>query len=327
MECRWLGCRRRSIASTGTIGLVAIFVFFAGHMLQAEIVVPGTGSKIDAVGDDFEDANWEYLLNSPKSSRNIDQRERGPLARSHNGRWLEGPHRGTPDLLRIIPTPRGGSAGSENSLQILTLRSGIPGKVTRQPQQDDLMVQVKNRLRRSVPVSWEPSCVVRVYVPPFSKWEDRTGVSFGFRLDLFGSQQWDFATEQYWPGMFFAFRSETSPKSNADSAYLLIRADEKGRDLRGPEVAGAGWWTLGMSVSSDGMCHYFAREGVGELTPGDHLTSQYCYGYRAKRFELFFFNIVTLDDGQTWSTPWIIDDPTFYCNAPIAVNRKANRRR
>ena len=315
------------VSSALTLCLVTVFTSSTSHMAQAELVVPGTGSKIDAVGDDFEVTNWEYLLNSPKSSRNIDRREHSPLGRSQNGRWLEGPHRGTPDLLRIVPTPFGGIEGSENSLQILTLRPGIPGKVTRQPQQDDLMVQVKNRLRRSVPVSWEPSCVVRVYVPPFSKWEDRSGVSFGFRMDLFGSKKWDFASEQYWPGMLIAFRSGTSPKSNNDSAYLLIRADEKGRDLRGPDIAGPGWWTLGMSVSRDGMCHYFAREGVEELTPDDHLTSQYCYGYRAKHFELFFFNIVTMDDGQTWSTPWIIDDPTFYCNTPIALNRKSIRRR
>jgi hypothetical protein len=310
-----------------TTSLVTVSAILGGQVVQGEVVVPGKSPRIDAVGDDFEVANWEYLANGPKSSRNIDQRERGPLGRSRNGRWLEGPHRGTPDLLRIIPTPRGGIEGSENSLQIMTLQSGIPERATHQPQQDDLMVQVKSRLRRSVPVSWEPSCVVRVYVPPLGKWEDRTGVSFGFRLDLFGSKKWNFATEQYWPGMFFVFRSETSRGVSEDSAHLLIRADEKGRDLRGPEIAGAGWWTLGMSVSSDGMCHYFAREGVGELTAADHITSQYCYGYKAKHLELFFFNIVTMDDGQTWSTPWIIDDPTFYCNAPIALNPKSTRRR
>lgn len=306
--------------------LVAILAFSTGPMVLAEIVVPGTGTKIDAVGDDFEAANWKYLINGPKSSRNIDQRERSPLARSENGRWLEGPHRGTPDVVRVVPTPRDGIVGSETSLQILTLRPGIPGKETRQPHQDDLMVQVKSRLRRDVPVSWEPSCVVRVYVPPLSEWEDRTGVSFGFRMDLFGSKKWDFASEQFWPGMFFAFRKGASPKFPKDSAYLLIRADEKGRDLRGPEI-NPGWWTLGMSVSRDGMCHYFAREGVDELTAADHLTSQNCYGYRAKHLELFFFNIVTMDDGKTRSTSWIIDDPTFYCNAPIALNRKSVRRR
>ncbi len=307
--------------------LCAISVILIVQAAEGEVIVPGTGQRIDAVGDDFEVANWEYLANSPKSSRNIDQQEHGPLARSRNGRWLEGPHRGTPDLLRIVPTPRGGIEGSENSLQIMTLRSGMPESVTHQPQQDDLMVQVKSRLRHLVPASWEPSCVVRVHIPPLEQWEDRTGVSFGFRLDLFGSKKWDFTKEQYWPGMFFAFRSKTSRGVREDSAHLLIRADQKGRDLRGPEIPGPGWWTLGMSVSSDGKCHYFAREGVGELTAADHITSQYCYGYKAKHLELFFFNIVTMDDGQTWSTPWIIDDPAFYCNAPIALTHQTARLR
>ena len=320
MASSWLRRFERHL----TTATVCLLVFAAGQA-RCEIVIPGQGQKIDSVGDDFESAEWEYLHRLPKSSRNIDENERGPLGRSRNGRWLEGPHRGTPDMLRIVPTPRGGIPGSENSLQIATLNSGIPGSTTGEPQQDDLMVQVKTRLRRAVPAQWQPSCTVRVFVPPLDKWEDRTGVSFGFRTDVFGSKKFQFKTEQYWPGIFFAFRSETDRQFDQDSAYMLIRADGKGRDLKGPEIT-PGWWTLGLSVSKDGMCHFFAREGVGDLTIDDHITSQYCYGYRAKRFEVFFFNLVTMDDGQTWSTPWIIDDPTFYCDAQIAINRTTKLR-
>jgi hypothetical protein len=320
MECSCLVFRVTRVIAVSTCCLA----FVAGNA-RAEIIVPGTGQKVDAVGDDFETPDWEYLHYQPKSSRNIDENERGPLGRSRNGRWLEGPHRGSPDLLRIVPTPRGGIPGSESALQFATLHSGIPGSPTGEPQQDDLMVQVKTRLRRAIPVEWEPSCTVRVYVPPFEKWEDRTGVSFGFRTDLFGSKKLQFATEQYWPGIFFAFRSQTDRKFNQDSAYMLIRADDQGRDLKGPEIT-PGWWTLGMSVDSDGMCHFFARQGVDDLTAADRITSQYCYGYRAKRLEVFFFNVVSQDDDQTWSTPWIIDDPTFYCHAPIALNRNRKLR-
>ena len=315
MACSWRESRLARVVFATTCCLAV-----GSGSATAEIVIPGEGQKIDIVGDDLETPDWEYLHHKPKSSRNIDENERGPLGRSRNGRWLEGPHRGTPDMLRIVPTPRGGIPGSENALQMATLNSGIPGSPTGEPQQDDLMVQVKTRMRRAVPVEWQPSCTVRVFVPPLDKWEDRTGVSFGFRTDVFGSKKFQFATEQYWPGIFFAFRSKTDRRFNEDSAYMLIRADAKGRDLKGPEIA-PGWWTLGMSVSKDGMCHFFARQGVGQLTADDHITSQFCYGYRAKRFEVFFFNVVTMDDGKTWSTPWIIDDPSFYCDAQIAVNR------
>jgi hypothetical protein len=67
-----------------------------------------------------------------------------------------------------------------------------------------------------------------------------------------------------------------------------------------------------MSVTSDGMVHYYARPGVEDLTPADFITSQYPYGYRAEHFKTFFFNVCNRDDGRTWSTPWIVDDSYVY---------------
>jgi len=29
-------------------------------------------------------------------------------------------------------------------------------------------------------------------------------------------------------------------------------------------------------------------------------------------FNTIFFNVCSVDDGKTWSTPWIIDDPKVY---------------
>ena len=281
-------------------------------------VVPGRGYAVDKVGDDFESgASWEYAPNYPKSSRNIDKKERGPLARSSNGRWLEGPHRGTPDLVKRVATPAEGLVGSQHSLLIRTLNPGIPGKPTRKPQQDDLMVVVDQRLGGPVPVSVAPSCVVRVYVPPFDQWENRSGSSFGFRTDCWGTKPGKQELEQYWPGIFFNFRSETDRGVPSDSAFLMVRGDAAGRDVRGPEVT-PGWWTLGMSVSSDGQCHFYAKPGTADLTDDDRLASYFCYGYRAQRMDLFFFNVVTMDNGQQWSTPWIIDDPTFYTATPLS---------
>jgi len=281
-------------------------------------VVPGTGQQVASVGDDFENQpDWRYFPNYPKSSRNIDKRERGPLGQSKNGRWLEGPHRGTPDLMHLVETPLNGLPGSESSLLIRSLRPGVPRKVSGEPQQDDIMVKVKRRVGRPVAVSTSPNCVVRVFVPPYPEWEDRTGASFGFRSDVWGKKPGSRELEQYWPGIFINFRSETDRRFHNDSAYIMIRGDEKGRDIRGPEVS-PGWWTLGLSVSPDGMCHFYAREGVDDLQREDRLGSYFCYGFRAERMDLFFFNIVTMDDGRTWSTPWVIDDPAFYSSPLLA---------
>ena len=74
----------------------------------------------------------------------------------------------------------------------------------------------------------------------------------------------------------------------------------------------AGWWTLGMSVTKDGKVHYFAKPGVDDLTEEDHIASHTPYNYRAEHLKTFFFNIVNGDNGRTWSTPMIIDDPRLY---------------
>lgn len=285
-------------------------------------VVPGSGELVTNCGDDFEGNSWKYFPNFPKSSRNIDEEERAPLGQSANRRWLEGPHRGTPDVLRRVATPDRGLRGSEYSLLMQTRRPGIPGKATNEPQQDDLMVKVKRRVGHPIPAEWSPSCVVRVYVPPFDEWENRTGASFGFRTDCWGRRPNSDELEQFWPGLFFNFRSETSRNVATDSAYMALRSDVQGRDRRGPDLE-PGWWTLGLSVSPDGMCHFYAKQGVRDLTEEDHLDSYFCYGYRVERMDLFFFNLVTMDNGHSTSTSWIIDDPEFYCFPPASYNRKA----
>ena len=74
--------------------------------------VPGSGTLIDYAGDDFEDPAWSFIHRHPKSSREQDQQLRGPMGRSTNDRWHEGPERGQPDQLETVPTPEGGLDGS-----------------------------------------------------------------------------------------------------------------------------------------------------------------------------------------------------------------------
>src|SRR5262245_29240316 len=101
-------------------------------------VIPGTGIRVARTGDDFEAEDWAYYPQHPKSSWNIDDQVREPGSSSKNGLWAEGAKRGTPDIVRRVPTPEGGLEGSTGSMLFQTLRSGIPGTLTHQAQQDDL---------------------------------------------------------------------------------------------------------------------------------------------------------------------------------------------
>ena len=138
-------------------------------------VVPGTGTLIEYASDDFEEAQWDFIHRHPKSSREQDQRLRSPTGRSTNDRWIEGPERGQPDLIKVVPTPPGGLEGSKQALMLRTLNSGIPGYISRDTQQDDIVFNTIKRLRGTIPVGETPSFTVRVYLPPADQWENRTG--------------------------------------------------------------------------------------------------------------------------------------------------------
>jgi len=58
----------------------------------------------------------------------------------------------------------------------------------------------------------------------------------------------------------------------------------------------------------------------------DHLTSQFPYSFRAERLNSFFFNACNLNDGHTWSTPFIIDDPSVYVVDSARVERLVEQR-
>jgi len=300
---------------------------------KTPVLVPGSGALVKGIGDDFEDETWKWNYNHPKSSEEQDKRVRGPMGRSVNSRWFEGPKRGTPDVVKRIALPAPGLEGSAHGLLIATLNAGIPGRTTYQMQQDDLIYNMQKVTGRGIPVGDSPSVVTRVYVPPFAQWEKRNGPTFGFRAGCYthaiitGEDHPDrgkFGLEEYWPGMFICFEPANPKKKTADSAYLRIRGGRNGGEIRGPQLDVDGWWTLGLSCSPDGMVHYFASPGVDDLTMDDHITSQYPYGYRTEWMKTFFFNVCTKDDGKTWSTPWVIDDPqVFFIKRQLATTPPA----
>ncbi len=283
-------------------------------------LVPGTGQRVEDVGDSFEEPDWAYHFALPKSSKNLNDFGGGTAGESANDHWYEGQKRGQPDIIKIVPTPKGGLAGSTRSLLLRSLHTGVRGRPSHRMQQDDFIANVNYRLGGAIPTSRSPNVTTRVFLPKIAEWERRSGPHFAFRVAvtttvrkpgtfLFPGRTED---ETYWPGFFIEFNTKEDSGLEYDTAHLRIRADSDGDDFKGPQITKTGWWTFGMSCTPDGMLHYYARPGVEELTDEDYITSTYPYGARAENFRTFFFNVCNGDDGKTWSTQWIIDDPMVY---------------
>lgn len=283
--------------------------------------VPGSGTLFNS--DDFEDGNWNYIPNLPKSSKEEDEQIRYPLGGSSNGRWMESPKRGAPDMVQRVATPAGGLEGSTGAMLLRSRDTGIPGRPGYKQVQDDFILTA-----RPMGISYQPSYVVRVYLPPWDEWEQRTGVSFGIRAGMQGpTETWEEASfgkrlfgrrrekvtkvEPFYPGFFIHFNPKTAQNAEPH-ALILIRADGMGHDVTSKKISEPGWWTFGMSVTPDGRCHYYAHAGIADLTAADYLTSLLPYGIPAHYFNTIFFNVCSADNGQSWSTPWIIDDPKIF---------------
>ncbi|MDX1946305.1 MAG: hypothetical protein SFU86_12970 [Pirellulaceae bacterium] len=319
---------RRQFA-LGTLALGTSLTFRHAPAAEAKkqpsgppLVTPGSGIRIAKTGDDFEQLDWNYYPSSPKSSWNIDENMRVPGGISKNNLWVEAGKRGQPDMIRRVITPPAGIPGSIGSMCIQTLQSGIPGRPSGQQQQDDLLHNTQGQVGRTIPVSWTPNCICRVYMPPVSQWENRVGPTFGYRVGLLGWGKKS-TNEEYWPGMFI--HMERGTNKSGERTYGLrvyVRGDGYGRDLPGPVFEPEEWATLGMTCSPDGQVHFFARKGVDDLETGDCIGSYWPYSYRAHSFQTFFFNVINQDDGHSISTPWVIDDAMLYAaSAPTSKIR------
>jgi hypothetical protein len=299
----------------GALGVMCAVAVVLNSSIVSAQVVPGTGEKITKVGDDMEAEDWEYYPQLPKASQNIDRRTREPVGMAKNELWYESSYRGAPDIVRRVATPAGGLEGSKGALLLRSRFTGVPGRPRYDQQQDDFMLNVESKLGGFIPVKRKPNFLVRVWIPPFEKWEQRSGVSFGVRASVDGNGPK--GNKSYWPGMFIQFNRKDDGYEK-DHAVILVRAQTSGHDLEGPKIEKSGWWTFGMSFTPDGAAHFYASEGVDALTKTDRLHSSFPYRNRAHRFNTVFFNIVNLDGGD-WSTPWILDDPEVYFVRPNSL--------
>lgn len=313
------------------IASLTTFPCVSAAQAQTRGFVPGTGIELTQVGDDFEDPNWEFIPNNPKSTEDINERQNTPIGKSNNGRWFEGIKRGHPDIVKRVATPPGGLPGSEGALLLQSLYTGIPQRPSGKMHQEDFICNVQYRVGK-LSVNQQPSVTTRVYLPPLSQWEQRSGPHFAFRvalettkletkkLFLFSSSKEE--NEIYWPGLFICMDSKRQTRKEQDEVYFRVRSNARGGDFKGPPISELGWWTLGMSITGDGAVHYYARPGVDDLTAADYITSQYPYGYRCERFRSMFYNVVNGDNGRDWTTPFVVDDPKVFVTNGGRVARR-----
>ena len=286
--------------------------------LAFQPLVPGTGIKMEQVGDDFEDEKWSWEHYWPKSTEENNKAQNAPGGESGNGRWYEGIKRGHPDYVKRIATPANGLPGSKGSLLLRTLHSGVPGHPSYSQQQDDFICNVMDLLGGAIPVNQNPSFVTRIYLPPVKRWERRSGCHFAVRAavdtHIYKASSGNRFQEQelYYPGLFFEFETKEDNGLGYDTAYMRIRSDNNGYDYKIKDITTTGWWTLGLSFTPDGAVHYYGKPGVKDLTKDDYLASHFPYGYRCHRFRTFFFDVCNGDDGRTWSSELIVDDSAAY---------------
>jgi hypothetical protein len=288
-------------------------------------LIPGTGTLVKEVFDDFEDQAWAYNFNLPKIYNNEETTtsKNLPAGISVNELWYEGPKRGQPDVVQRVPTPADGIPGSKAALLLRSRQTG-GAYPTYQQQQDDFVCNVTQKFGK-IPVSRSPSVVTRVFLPPIDEWDPRTGCHFAFRASLdtetpmyrnVGFSSKSIKIDESWPGIFVNLELKKPQDPNAEGIpvrlFLWMKADQRGHQLKGPEITQLGWWTLGMSFTPDGQVHYYAKPGVEDLTEADQLASSFPYGQNAARLRNFFFNVCNGDNGKSWSTPFIIDDPKLY---------------
>ena len=71
--------RWRSAFVAGVAALVSVC---GGDANAQRPVVPGTGTELVGVADDFEDESWRYVPNNPKSTEDIDENQRAPMGKA-----------------------------------------------------------------------------------------------------------------------------------------------------------------------------------------------------------------------------------------------------
>ena len=132
-------------------------------------------------------------------------------------------------------------------------------------------------------------------------------------------------TEPYWPGIFVNYKRPADRRKNEAPAFWVIRASNPGGDYQQTPIKESGWYTLGMSFTGDGMIHYYIHKGGEDLTAADRVASQFPVQLSMLVLHRRLLRLFGSNDGQNWTTGWVIDDPAvFLAYPPRALHARAS---
>ncbi|MCX7915170.1 MAG: hypothetical protein N3A53_02555, partial [Verrucomicrobiae bacterium] len=274
----------------------------------APVGVLGRTVRLEALGDDFEAADWAW-----------DAKQ----YRDTHGRWSTS-YRGGPKKLARVTPPAGGVPGSTGALSLRT-----EGDRDSYPNQDDLIhfFNQPGRLERLVTRADQPVFVVRVWLPPFAEWTPGWN-NLGFRHEARSKQ---LVTQEnkvgyYYPSIWLQHVTDKDHPERSGPRWCVRIGTGVAPDEDAGPIPQPGWWTLALAFDERGVGHYYVRPGTGPLgaeheiwdttkfrpTGGENpLMDSVAYG---------FFSLGYPPDGRL--TPFVVDDYEVWVQ-PVA-NQKGN---
>ena len=259
-------------APSGIRLVLALVAAVAGYLLVAfprPVVagVPGYGTVIDAISDEFEPP-WSYDYVNNYSS---------------NGLWYV-PFRGPPEILELVAPPDGAVDGTTTALRLRSIDDGDDGY----PGAEDLVTVFYDTtaLGRLLERAENPSYVAWIHLPPINTWPTGQN-SFGFRVAAWDSTLISETNVhgEYYPSLW-------TYRGTDGKGYLVARVgDGFTPDLIIGEFTSTGWFTFGISWDAEGRTEYYAAEGRGTLTSDDLIYTDTLSDRRIEQAVYHFFSL------------------------------------
>lgn len=269
--------------------------------LVAGQAIPGTGTRIEPLSDDFEDPDWAFDYSTQTSLNRL---------------WKKG-RRGSPEILERVSPPAGGLANQDGALRIRTVDQDDDGY----PIQEDLVTAQYDKILSENPQRKDlPSVIARIFLPP-SDPEGPAWSYIGLRMEARSTNQ-EVAIPRYYPSIWIHQSNDASGKS----AYAVrVRlGDGPTRDQLVGSLPGPGWYTVGVAFDADGIGHYYIGEGADPLTPEDKIydTSRFPGG-SDPRLDYLWYHFFSIGgtQGPTTTADFRIDDVGFYTGSGRSLDR------
>ena len=269
---------------------------------------------------------------TPGSSSTATPRARASRTNASAARWAsrpttagtKAPSAASPTRSKSIPTPPAACAGSQQALLLRTLNSGIPGYALQRrpagrPDRQLPRTPPRRHPRRRTPQLHRPRLpaagravgtalrpAVRLPRQPVDGHHRRKTTGF------FSSGS-STEVEPYWPGMWIHFRANAHQEHQG--RHGLHRRPRRPHGPRLPRPRDRPSSAGGRSACRSpptAWCTTTPAPASTSSPPPTTSRRSIPYSYTARDFRTYFFDVCNRNDGRTWSTPFVIDDPKLY---------------